>query len=205
MGSFFFLFQIQSFYGYETVSKHVHRGLRLLQDDVPDQWLIFAVFWFHVQEQDFIVNWKTWAATSSGPRFSQERLRYDAQSATVGYKGKDGRRQKSFDALEWLAAMCSHVPNKGEHMVRYYGYYSNVSRGKRQKTGDDAAMAYILEPPLPDKTFRKNWARLIQKIYEVDPLVCPACRGEMRVIAVIEEQSDHILTSMKTVVKTLPD
>jgi len=27
----------------------------------------------------------------------------------------------------------------------------------------------------------------------------------MRVIAVIEEQSDHILTSMKTVVKTLPD
>ena len=61
--------------------------------------------------------------------------------------------------------MCSHVPNKGEQLVRYYGgYYSNVSRGKRQKTGDDAAMAYILEPPLPDKAFRKNWARLIQKI-----------------------------------------
>jgi len=120
--------------------------------------------------------------------FSQERLDYDAQTATVVYKGKDGRRQKSFDALEWLAARCSHVPNKGEHMVRYYGYYSNVSRGKRQKTGDDAAMAYILEPPLPDKTFRKNWARLIQKIYEVDPLVCPACRGEMRVIAFIEDQ-----------------
>jgi hypothetical protein len=35
-----------------------------------------------------------------------------------------------FDALEWLTAMCSHVPNKGEQMVRYYGYYSNVSRGK---------------------------------------------------------------------------
>jgi hypothetical protein len=84
--------------------------------------------------------------------------------------------------------MCSHVPNKGEQMVRYYGYYSNVSIGKRQKTGDDAAMAYILDPPLPDKTFRKNWARLIQKIYEVDPLVCPACRGEMRVIAFIEDQ-----------------
>jgi hypothetical protein len=58
----------------------------------------------------------------------------------VVYKGKDGRRQKSFDALEWLAAMCSHVPNKGEQMVRYYGYYNNVSRGKRQKTGDDAAI-----------------------------------------------------------------
>jgi len=38
-----------------------------------------------------------------------------------------------FDAPEWLAAMCSHVPNKGERMVRYCGYYSNVSRGKRKK------------------------------------------------------------------------
>ena len=70
------------------------------------------------------------------------------------YKGKDGSRKKTFDAMEWLAAMCSHVPNKGEQMVRYYGYYSSVSRGKRQKTGDDAAMAYIIEPPMADKAFR---------------------------------------------------
>lgn len=55
------------------------------------------------------------------------------------YKSKYGRLQKSYDALEWLAAMCSHVPNEGEQMVRYYGYYSNVSRGRRQKAGDDAA------------------------------------------------------------------
>jgi hypothetical protein len=91
------------------------------------------------------------------------------------------------------ADRCSHVPNKGEQMVRYYGYYSNparlaVSRGKRQKTSDDGAVAYILEPPMPEKAFRKNWARLIQKIYEVDPLVCPRCQEEMRVIAFIEEQ-----------------
>jgi hypothetical protein len=60
-------------------------------------------------------------------------------------------------------------------------------------------MAYILEPPLPDKTFRKNWARLIQKIYEVDPLACPACRGEMRVIAFTEDQEviRKILTGLK--------
>ena len=82
--------------------------------------------------------------------FSQERLDYDAQTATV--------------------------------------VYSNVSRGKRPKTGVDGAVAYILEPPMADKAFRKNWARLIQKIYEVDLLVCPSCRGGMRVIAVIEEQ-----------------
>ena len=36
--------------------------------------------------------------------------------------------------------------------------------------------------------FRKNWARLIQKIYEVDPLTCPKCSGKMKVISVIEDE-----------------
>ncbi|MFC1815067.1 hypothetical protein ACFL0M_03800 [Thermodesulfobacteriota bacterium] len=52
-------------------------------------------------------------------------------------------------------------------------YYSNVARGKRKKTGADDKIPCILEPELADKAFRRNWARLIQKIYEVDPLVCP--------------------------------
>jgi hypothetical protein len=92
-------------------------------------------------------------------------------------------------ALEWLAAMCSHIPNRGEQMVRYYGYYSNVSRGKRQKEGLDDAIPRILEPQGNEKAFRKSWARLIQKIYEVDPLVCPRCQGAMRIISFIEDQS----------------
>ena len=90
---------------------------------------------------------------------------------------KDGRTSKSFPALEWLAAMSSHIPNRGEQMVRYYGYYSNVSRGKRQKEGRDDIIPCILEPQGDEKIFRRNWARLIQKIYEVDPMVCPKCQG----------------------------
>jgi len=46
------------------------------------------------------------------------------------YCSKDGKQEKVFDALEWLAAMGSHLPNKAEQMFRYYGYYSNVSRRK---------------------------------------------------------------------------
>jgi len=71
-------------------------------------------------------------------------------------------------------------------MARYYGYYSNVVRGKRKKDGVDDKIPGIIEPELTDKAFRKNWARLIQKIYEVDPLTCPKCSGEMRVIALIK-------------------
>jgi len=84
--------------------------------------------------------------------------------------------------------MCSHVPNRGEQMARYYGYYSNVLRGKRQKENQDGHISYILEQGGSKKEYRKNWARLIQKIYEVDPLTCPKCQGQMRIISFIEDE-----------------
>ena len=40
-----------------------------------------------------------------------------------------------------------------------------------------------------EKILRRNWARLIQKIYEVDPLICPKCWGAIRIISSIEEPS----------------
>jgi hypothetical protein len=69
--------------------------------------------------------------------FSQERMTYLPEESKVIYESKDAQKEKVFDALEWLAAMSSHVPDKGEQMVRYYGYYSNVSRGKRKKRNQD--------------------------------------------------------------------
>ena len=94
--------------------------------------------------------------------FSQERMQYLDQEGKVVYISKDSRASKIFPALEWLANLCSHIPNRGEQMVRYYGYYSNVSRGKRQLAGRDDAVPAILELMGNSKTFRRNWARLIQ-------------------------------------------
>jgi hypothetical protein len=80
--------------------------------------------------------------------FSQERMQHLADERTVIYSAKDGKDRKVFDAQEWLAAMCSHVPNRGEQLVRYYGRYSNVTRGKRQKLAeDDAVRPEITENP----------------------------------------------------------
>ena len=65
----------------------------------------------------------------------------------------------------------SHVSNKGEQMVRYYGYYSNVCRGQRNKTNEDGLVPSILQTEESSKEYRKNLAGLIQKIYEVDLLI----------------------------------
>jgi len=121
--------------------------------------------------------------------FSQERMKYLDQEGRVVYTAKDKKTSKSFPALEWLAAMCTHIPNRGEQMVRYYGYYSNVARGKRKKEDIDNDVPCIHEPQDDMKALRKGWARLIRKIYEVDPLVCPKCKGTMRIISFIEDPS----------------
>jgi hypothetical protein len=97
------------------------------------------------------------------------------------------RNHEIFEPLDFLAEMTQHVPNRGEHQIRYYGWYSNKSRGVRQKLLK-AALA-----PMPAKVltqqqlrFRATWAALIKLVYEVDPLKCPNCGGTMKVIALIE-------------------
>jgi hypothetical protein len=78
------------------------------------------------------------------------------QEGTVVYTAKDKKTSKSFPALEWLASMCSHIPNRGEQMVRYYGYYSNVARGKRKKEASDDLVPCILEPQDDLKALRQG-------------------------------------------------
>jgi len=41
---------------------------------------------------------------------------------------------------------------------------------------------------------KQNWARLIQKIYEVDPLICPKCQGTMKIISIVD---DFMIRSFK--------
>jgi len=124
-------------------------------------------------------------------------------SAQVVYTGKTSQTSETFSAMDWLAKMVSHIPNKGEQTVRYYGYYSNKARGVRNKivaeSNVDANNIEIIKIHVPRKRFNKSWARLIQKVYNVDPLICPLCKGKMRIIAFIEEEAliKTILKHMK--------
>jgi len=74
----------------------------------------------------------------------------------------------------------------GEQTVRYFGYYSNVCRGRRKKDNIND-IEFIIQDTECKKCCNKSWARLIKKIYEVGPLVCPKCGGQMRIIDFIED------------------
>jgi hypothetical protein len=99
------------------------------------------------------------------------------------------RNFEVFDPLDFLAEVTQHIPNKGEHQIRYYGFYSNKSRGLQQKK--KLRVEQIPGMPETDTPFRRKcritWAALIKAVYEVDPLKCPKCGGTMKIISFIED------------------
>jgi hypothetical protein len=93
---------------------------------------------------------------------------------------------------QWLELLCQHIPDRYEHLVRYCGWYASRSRGERAKTkkkGAALAAAYpaVAESSEFSRSAKAAWARLIRKVYEVDPLLCPRCGESMRVIALIDD------------------
>jgi len=84
------------------------------------------------------------------------------------------RNHEIFEPLDFLAELTQHIPDRGEHQIRYYGWYSNKSRGVREKALK-AALAPNPVAPLAKQQlrFRITWAALIRMVYEVDPLKCP--------------------------------
>ena len=91
-------------------------------------------------------------------------------------------------AVQWLKLLLAHIPDKYEHLVRYVGFYSNRARGDRNAdTSTDTISTLHIDESPADRKSKANWARLIQTVYEVDPLECPQCHHSMRIIAVIDD------------------
>ena len=95
-------------------------------------------------------------------------------------------------------------------MVRYYGWYSNKMRGQRRKRAEEAqeeaarksaataeqgcgakgiAAIEIIEHRAlkPRRIPSRSWRELIKKVWEVDPLLCPQCQHEMRIVSLIND------------------
>jgi hypothetical protein len=70
------------------------------------------------------------------PVLSLERLSFLEPEGKVGYRhGQGAGDQGTMDYLEFIARVTSHIPDKGQVMVRYYGLYANAHRGKARKAG----------------------------------------------------------------------
>ncbi len=135
-----------------------------------------------------------------------------------------GRTWLELDELELVHAVCQQVPSRGRHLVHYYGVYANRLRrafraaraARAARAGEEAPTGGGAEGRTPVKRGpeerapeassgptsraaslkRQAWARLLRKVFEVDPLLCPRCQETMEIVAWILDPKtvDRILS-----------
>jgi hypothetical protein len=110
-----------------------------------------------------------------------------------GMNPKIQRNFEMFSPCDFIARITQHIPDKSFQLVRYYGWYSNKMRGQRLKRADaepvDVPEGEVIDVSAfkPRRIPSKKWRELIKKVWEADPLLCPCCQHEMRVVALIDE------------------
>jgi hypothetical protein len=137
--------------------------------------------------------------------FSLQKITWNASTQTVIYRSKRHHNTKRnfeiFKAPVFIAAALLHLPPKGQQTVRYYGTYSNKTRGQsplipdriirppvssNQQSKINNHQSEILLIPAPPKQsardMRPLWRDLILQVWGGDPLQCTCCKGTMKVM-----------------------
>jgi len=133
------------------------------------------------------------------PLLSLERLSFLEPEGKVSYRyGQEAAGQEMMDYLEFIARVTSHITDKGQVTVRYYGLYANAHRGMVRKASVSPLVLRMVEQEekcIPSK----GWAAMIRKVYEIDPMICPQCGGVMKVVAFITDYPavDRIVDHLK--------
>jgi hypothetical protein len=83
-------------------------------------------------------------------------------------------------------SMSDHIPDPGKHRTLFYAYYANRVRGERARAepGEDE----VGEKTPKRRRCSPSWARLISKVFDVDPLTCRKCGGKLKIIAYLHDR-----------------
>ena len=142
------------------------------------------------------------------PAFAQERLRQiDAEHLVYESPkpGPGGRVSQILTPLELMDRLAALIPPPRRHRHRYYGVLAPNSPLRSAVTALAAApepgpvkAETVAQESLVSRAARYVWAMLLARIYEVFPLTCPKCGGEMRIIAFIDDPTEvkKILTHL---------
>lgn len=119
--------------------------------------------------------------------FRLEGITYDEERGKVVYQarrahGLKGTDTQEFDPVEFIGVLARHIPPLNKHQVRYYGA---AHRDFRAARGDGWTSPGVAEAGEAPEVGRASWAKLMWRIYGVEPLICPHCGKRMRIISIV--------------------
>ncbi len=127
----------------------------------------------------------------------------------VVYRGKFhpgiGKDHRIVTGVEFLAMLVPHISLRYEVTLRTYGALSTSIRKKFGWISDEkTSPADVLTVDDEESEFvrvkKRNWARLIARVWKEDPELCPSCGSRMVVLAAISSpaQDDVIERILKS-------
>ncbi len=126
------------------------------------------------------------------PPFKSENIRINGP--WINYRlpkpSHDGRLFITLDPFDFLERISNFIPYPRRHRRHFYGIFApNFPLRKQvaansQKRIENKTKA-MQEETEKTKKVSQNWAKLIAKIYEVDPLICSSCGNKIKIIAFV--------------------
>jgi len=111
----------------------------------------------------------------------------------------DGRTRVRLSPLELIDRLARLAPPPRVHRPRYHGVFAPNAKWRREATrygredeedaGSDSpdGSTSVSCSHATDRGARRRWAQLLARVCEVHPLRCPACHGEMRILAFLTD------------------
>ncbi|MFC1705758.1 transposase [Planctomycetota bacterium] len=125
------------------------------------------------------------------PPLAASKVIYDEVGDRVVFRSPSGVHPgfkanfRLFSVQDFVAEVCGFIPLPWKHETIACGEYANVVRGRRKRT-EEREEVVLVEPEI--ERIHAAWRHLIKHIYEVDPLTCPRCGEEMRIVSIIEQR-----------------
>lgn len=200
-----------------------HAVISLLRKEFNKGHLILPTYLKHIKSYNTFSSWlsvsynKTWVVHLA--------LKSDNQKRNVEYLGKylmrppiGETRIKSFannivtfeyldhytntnnhmslHALDFIARLISHIPDKNFRCIRYYGFLAN------RVSSNLLPIVYKLlntKQSLPLKKVFTSWRTLLKNTFGIDPLICSFCNSTMHLTYPIIYRNHNFLTMHKEI------
>lgn len=137
------------------------------------------------------------------PCLSEAKIVYysfEKQMVSFVYKDKISKTfgKEIISVEEFISRLIRHIPEKNFRMIRHYGFYANCVKNKLmpllklQISLLFSAARFVFSP----NDQLGNWRERIERLTGSDPLVCPNCKMEMKLVEIAYRTRDGTLRTI---------
>lgn len=126
------------------------------------------------------------------PPFASENLRWNGRMLSYRFPkpSRTGQLSMQLEPLDFLERISRFIPYPRRHRRHYHGIFASSSPMRKQLVACaqkrvETAHQEVQEAVEKVEKVSRSWAKLIARIYEMDPLTCTGCGKKIKITAFV--------------------